>query len=153
MPDPKKQKVLSEDEREMIVRLRLNAVPVRQVAQQVGCNKDTVTKHFNAWLDETSAERRDAMERERSRVLTRLHLIANEARRQAVRVQATQPDDTMSRADLWTGEARFMHTERQAMRDLSTIAGYAAPQTFHLTGGVDLMSKEEAAAALAKLPD
>ena len=143
---PKPPRDLTEDQIDEIVRLRLNAVPVRQVAAEVGCNKDTVTKWFNRWLDETSVERRTQLDREQSRVITRLVSLADDARRQTVRVRA---DLTAEPAARWTAEARFMQAERSALRDLSTVAGFDAPKRIEMAAAVTMTEAE----ALAILGD
>jgi hypothetical protein len=144
-------KRMTADERDEIVRLRLNAVPVRAVAQQVGCNKDTVTSVFNAWLDETTDERREQLERERSRVITRLAAIADDARRKASDIGARRGSDDTSDADLWVAESRYMHAERQAWKDLATVAGLNAPTQIAMAGGFQMPTEAEAAAILAEL--
>ena len=106
---------LTEDQKDEIVRLRLNAVPVRTVAKQVGCNKDTVTKWFNRWLDATSDARREELERERSRVIARQVSLADDARRETVKARQSSEGDVAAR---WAAAVRFMQVERQTLSDL-----------------------------------
>ena len=137
---------LTEAKIDEIIRLRLEAMSVREVASTVGVNKDTVTKHFNRWLDKTSVERRDELERERSRVLTRFAALADDARRSVTRVRA---DWSVEPAARWTAETRFMQIERSALRDLSMVAGFEAPKRIEMAAAVT-MSEAEALKILAE---
>ena len=150
MPDPKKARRLTDDEREQIVRLRLNAIPVRKVAADVGTSKTTVTQVFHAWLDETTVERRESLERERSRVITRLERIADDARIGANAGIRDKSLDTVDRVNVLT---KYMQQERQAWAQLATVAGYNAPQRVEMSGGLTLPSDEEAARILAEIDE
>lgn len=141
----KQAKRLTLDEIDRIVELRLNRITYRQIAQEVGCDKDTVADHWHKWLDRTSDERREHLERKRSEVIERLDSVAANARRGALRARAELPADEAAKA-----EARFIAEERQALIGLSKVAGYDAPTRISTTF-VPEMSEEEAARILAEL--
>jgi len=121
---------------DQIIELKLEQVSVREIAAAVGCDKDTVSKYWHQWLDETAEERREHLERHRSEVIARLGSVARRARVEA----AGSPADRV----------RFLGEERQAWRALSTVAGFDAPTRIQLAT-FDTMTEEEAAAALDKL--
>jgi AraC-like DNA-binding protein len=123
-------------------------VTVRKVAAMVGCSKNSVTKQFNEWLDETTEERREGLERERSRVIARLTAIADDARRG---MAVARGDRTLEPADRVTAETKYMQQERQAWQQLSIVAGYNAPQRIEMSGGLTLPTDEEADKILAEL--
>jgi hypothetical protein len=138
------EKRLTPDEIDRIVELRLNRITYKAIASEVGCNIDTAVRHWNNWLDETSVERREQMERKRTEVIARLDSTAANARRGALRARSELPADEAAKA-----EARFLAEERQALIGLARVAGYDAP--IQVSGRVEL-SDEEAREVLRKLP-
>jgi len=130
------RKPLTEADTEQIVALKLEQVSVLDIAKIVGVNKNTVTKHWQDWLDQTTVERREQLERKRSEMIVRLGDVARRARTE----EAETPAD----------RARFLAEERQAWRALSTIAGFDAPTKVQLAS-FDAMTEEEARAGLDKL--
>lgn len=141
---PKLGQQCTPEQIEQIVELCLDRVPVREIASRVGCNKDTVTKHWHRWLDESTETRRAEMERKRSEVIARLDSTAAKARKGWV--QAGFMDDA---SDASKAQARFLAEERQALIGLARVAGYDAP--IQVSGRVEL-SDDEAREALRKLP-
>ena len=142
-------KRLDSEQVERIIELRLDCVPVRQVAEIVGCNKATVVSHWHKWLDETTEERRADLERKRSEVIERMASVAVAARRGAVRARVSRDMTPDERAKI---EARYLAEERQALTNLSRIAGFDAP-TKVVTSFTPEMSDEEASKILAELDD
>ena len=118
-------KRLTEAEIEQIVELKLNRVPTRQIATQVGCAPNTVTLHWHQWLRSTGDERREYLDRKQSEIIGRLDSVATLARHGAIRARGSARMDDADRA---RAEARYLAEERQALRALSTVAGFDAPQ-------------------------
>src|SRR6056297_3477693 len=143
-PGSKHAKRLTPDEVDRIVELRLNRITYRAIADQLGCDKDTVALHWHRWLDSSSEERRAELERKRTEVIERLDSTAANARRGALRARGELPPDEAAKA-----EARFLAEERQALIGLARVAGYDAP--ISISGRVE-MSDDDAREALRKLP-
>ena len=104
MAKPVQAKRITDDEIEEIVAACLDRVPYKETAAKFGCSKNTVMAHWHKWLDQTTEERREQMERKRSEVIARLDSTASRARRGAVdarvgyymvldRVQSAEPDE------------------------------------------------------------
>lgn len=140
----KQAKRMTPDEIDRIVELRLNRATYRQVAEVVGCDKDTAADHWHKWLDATSEDRRAQLERKRTEVIERLDSTAANARRAGIRARSELAPDEAAKA-----EARFLAEERQALIGLARVAGYDAP--IQIAGRVE-MSDEDAREALRKLP-
>ena len=80
---------LTPDEIDDIIELKLDRVPVRDICTRVGCAIETVLRHWNAWLDDASEERRTKLERHQTEIMVRLDHIAADARRGARRAQTS----------------------------------------------------------------
>lgn len=148
-------KRLSEEERDRIVELKLNRVPVKQIAADLGCSTNTVQRHWFNYLDETAGERREHLDRCRQEAIARLDSVATRARRSAIRAAA---GDVRVNADGTTTvvvapdlalERGMLRTEIRALVDLSRIAGYEAPKVLQLAPA-KVPSQEEALAVLAE---
>ena len=126
------------EETEEIVRMKLDGVPVRDIGEHVGVNKDTVTRVWRDWLDETRPERRAELEQQRTILIGRLWRLADRARAS----EAACTDADVARK--WAAE------ERQALRAVSTVCGFDAPIKLQ-TSTFEVRSEAEAAAALKKL--
>lgn len=139
---------LSEEQKDRIVELKLSQIPVRAIAAEIPCAVNTVTDHWRKWLDETAEDRREHLERHREQVVARLEHNAAEARRGAIRSRAAtgvDPDERLR------AEARFLAVERQALRQLSQVAGLDAPTRVQMS--FETMTEDEAARILAELDD
>lgn len=145
MPRSKRTQNMTEDEIERIVELKLDRVPVRQIAADVGCDKATVQLHWSRWVEDTRPERREPLEQKRAEVIARLDSVATMARRGAVRARTGGMDE----ADAARAEAKFLAEERQALRMLSQVAGYDAP--IRVQASFDTMTEAEAKAILDEL--
>jgi transposase-like protein len=145
----KHAKRVSEEDVERIVELRLNRATYVQIATEMGMAKNTVMDHWHKWLDRTTEERRAKLEQHRSEVIARLDSVATLARRGAIRARANRD---LEPAERTKAEARYLAEERQAMRELSRIAGFDAPTQIRTTF-VPEMSEAEADAILSALPD
>ena len=156
-------KRISPEEHQQIIDLKLDCVPVLKIAETVGCSTATVVDHWHKWLDETTEERRANLERKRSEVIGRLQSVASIARRGAVEARtsyrlildraddatAEEYDDIKSAlASSATAEARFLAEERQALKELSRIAGWDAPT--RIATSVEPLSDEAALAIIAE---
>jgi len=145
----KHAKRVTEEDIERIVELRLNRLSYAQIAAEMGMAKNTVMDHWHKWLDATTEQRRAELERHRSEVIARLDSVASLARRGAIRARANTDMDPTERT---RAEARYLAEERQAMRELSRIAGFDAPTQIRTTF-VPEMTEAEADAILSALPD
>jgi transposase-like protein len=127
-------KRLTPDERERIVELRLNRVPVRTVATEVGCQTKTVQAVWKRWLDETSAERSASLERTREELVQRHERIATDARLGYLR--ARRDNDRAA-------EVRYLAEERNALREIARLTGADAPvQVAHTHVTLDALDAE-----------
>ena len=131
-------KTLTEAERHDIVSMRLDRVPVRDIAATVGCNKNTVTAVWSDWLDETSDEHREPLERRRSEVIARLDHIAAQCCRGAI--EATDP----------AIKVKYLSEERRTLVALASVAGYDAP--IRVAPAFPTMTDEEARKIRDELP-
>ena len=133
---------LAPDEIDNIIELKLDSVPVRDICTQLGCAIETVQRHWTAWLDAASEERRTHLERQQTDTMMRLDHIAAEARRGAIRAE-----------DDWAAVARFMNVERRALMDMARIGGLLAPQQVTVGGGFQFPTEEEAKRILAEIDE
>jgi transposase-like protein len=143
MTTPRKR--LTPDEKDRIIELRLNRVPVRTVAEQISCQTKTVTETWKRWLRETAAERAAELEATREELIQRQDRIAADARIGVLR--ARRDNDTIS-------EARFLSEERAALREVARLTGADAPARIEHSGTVTVDTtpvKEELLARLARL--
>jgi len=136
-------KRLTQHQIDDIVERKLARETCRTIAAAVGCTPDTVTKHWHDWLDATSDERRDQLERKRSETIAHLDSIA--------RLTFAQGVEQMN-ADEIDKAAKLLNVSRLAVSDLARVAGHNAPQEFKVAGGIALPTEEDARALLAKLP-
>lgn len=136
------RKRLTPDERDAIIELKLNRVPVREIASKVGCQTRTVQLTWKAWLAETSAERNEQLESIREELIQRQDRIAAEARRGALRAKV---------ADDAAAEARYLAEERAALREVARLTGADAPTKVEHSGGVDLDTSDAKARLLERL--
>lgn len=137
-------KRITQAEIDEIVAACLDRVPYYKTAERLGCSKNTVMDHWHKWLDQSSEERREQLERKRTEVIERLDSSAAKARKGAVRARLLDDESEAAKA-----EARYLAEERQALIGLARVAGYDAP--ISISGRVE-MSDEQAREALAKLP-
>ena len=141
--DAAKRLTLAEVER--IVELRLTlAMSFRAIAADVGCDKNTVVRQWEKWLDESAADRNENRERYRADVLARMNTTATDARQNRARVRQSMDDpDQLAKA-----EARYMAEETKALVALAKVGGYEAPTQIGISH--QSMTESEAAAILAE---
>jgi acyl-CoA reductase-like NAD-dependent aldehyde dehydrogenase len=119
------RKRLTPDEKDRIVELKLDRVPVREIAQLVDCTVTTVQRTWHAWLDSTARERASKLERVRQELIQRQQRIAADARRGSARArQEGKAGD----------EQRFLAEERAALREIARLTGSDAPTKIEQTG-------------------
>lgn len=116
---------INEQEKERIIELRLNGVPVRSVAKQLDTTTRTVQRHWHKYLDQTAEERAGHLERIREELLQRQEQIATDARLGALRSRRNTDGP---------GEVRFLAEERAALREMERLTGAAAPTKTEVTG-------------------
>lgn len=121
---------LSPDQRDRIVEMRLDRVPVRTIAKEVGCTPRTVMLWWKKWLAEVSEERRAELEGARTEALARLDKVAEDARKGALRARSN--DDPAA-------EARFLNIEQQAIMSAAKLEGLDVQKVEH-SGAVGIMS-------------
>ena len=143
-PKGKAAKRLTPAEVEQIVALKLDMVPVVEIAKLVGVAKNTVTERWRQWLNETQDDRRANLELHRSEQIARLDSGAGLCRQLAVEARADPDLEPDERARI---VARYLTEERQARRALCTVAGFDAPVRVQAVV-FDTMSESEAQAIL-----
>lgn len=109
---PPQRKRLTPEEHDQIVRLKLERVPVRQIAANIGCNPLTVTKTWNRYLASRSAERRADLEMAFEDTIARLEKNATDARRGYTRAV---------RDEAHSDATRYLNAERQALVELAKL--------------------------------
>lgn len=119
------RKRLTPDERDRIVELKLNRVPVRAIAEQVGCATKTVQDTWQRWLEETADERAGRLESTREELIQRNERIATDARLGVMR--SRRDSDT-------SAEVRFLAEERAALREIARLTGSDAPARVEHSG-------------------
>jgi transposase-like protein len=119
------RKRLTPEERDRIIELKLNRVPVRTIAEQVGCQPKTVQATWTRWLAETAAERAESLEAVREEMIQRQQRVSTDARVGAIRAR---------NADDFSAEARFLAEDRQALREIARLQGLDGAQRVELTG-------------------
>jgi transposase-like protein len=119
------RKRLTPEERDRIIELKLDRVPVREIAELVDCTVTTVQRAWHQWLDSTAKERASHLERVRQELIQRHQRIAGDARKGATR----------ARLDGKAGdETRFLAEERAALREIARLTGSDAPAKIEHTG-------------------
>jgi hypothetical protein len=136
-PAGDKPKRLTADQIERIVELAILGHPYRVIADDVGCNIDTVARRWHEWQDATLEGRRDNLERHRTTVIERLEMVSTRS------LQAADNDTVSGSAD----HARMLNVARGALSDLSRVAGFDAPKRVEMTAAVQ-MTEAEAQAIL-----
>lgn len=142
----KRTSEITEEQHERIVELRLNRIPVRTVAEQVGVAPNTVTAHWRKYLNELTAERTERLSEKQSEVIARLDDVARMHRQGALRARSDERLDPVERQ---RAEARHLAGERQALKDMAGVAGYNAPIRVATTIGHE-MTEAEAERILAE---
>ena len=118
-------KRLTPDEKEAIVELRLNRVPVRRVAEQVACTTQTVVRVWKQWLSESAAERAAALEETREELIQRHQRAAKDAREGVLRSQ---------RASDCAAEVRYLAAEAASLKEIARLTGSDAPAKIEHSG-------------------
>lgn len=119
------RKRLTPEEKDRIIELKLDRVPVREIAELVDCTVTSVQRTWHQWLDSTAKERASKLERVRQELIQRQQRIAADARRGASR----------ARVDGKAGdETRFLAEERAALREIARLTGSDAPTKIEQTG-------------------
>lgn len=119
------RKRLTPDERDRIIELKLDRVPVRDIAELVGCTVTTVQRTWHGWLSETAEERAEALAKTREELVQRQERIAIDARRGAARAKA---------AGKAGDEVKFLAEERAALREIARLTGSDAPTKIEQSG-------------------
>lgn len=107
-----KRKRLSPDEQDKIVELKLQRVPVRQIATQVGCATLTVQRTWKTYLAERVRERNEDTAETMEVILAQLDQNATDARRG---FQRALRDRDMPLA------TRYLEVERRALSELAKL--------------------------------
>ena len=156
---------LTQEQGELLIQMKLDGYTFKEIEAAVPCHRDTVNARWKKWLAETTEERRAELEDQRSAVIGRLHRVSQRAIRSAsgvadARVQAVSRMDDISDDDdakylsemirsSVADEAKMLTVARQALSDLSRVAGFDAPKQIQMSAAVS-MSEAEADAILAE---
>jgi transposase-like protein len=119
------RKRLTPDERERIVELKLNRVPVRKIAEEVGTTTTSVQRVWNSYITATAAERSSRLSETREELVQRHERIATDARYGAMRAR---------RDGNAVAEARYLGEERAALREVARLTGADAPTKIESDG-------------------
>lgn len=112
------------EEVEQIIEMKLvRRMSYREIAAEIGRDKDTVARHWNSYLEERAAEFAEELEPYRAELLLRLNTIADEARRR--RLAAENDSDRI----------RYMAEERHAIAQIAKLLGLEQLSLNH-SGGV-----------------
>lgn len=103
---------LTPDQIEEIVELKLQRVPVRKIAEQVGTSPQTVQKRWKQYLRQRADERRDDLEAQMEEALARLEKNATDARRGFLR--ATREGEERD-------AAAYLAQERAALVEIAKL--------------------------------
>jgi transposase-like protein len=144
-PNPRKR--LTPEERDRIIEMRLDRVPVRAIAVDVKTTTRTVQETWKRWLRETAEERRAALEESRTEAVARLDRIATDARLGALRARRDGDDAAV---------ARYLDTEQRAIVAAAKLEGLDLPTRVEHTGAdggpIELVDpKAELVARLTRL--
>jgi transposase-like protein len=144
-PTPRKR--LTPDERDRIIEMRLDRVPVRTIAAEIKTTTRTVQETWKRWLRETAEERRAVLDESRAEAIARLDRIATDARLGALRARRDGDDSAV---------ARYLDTEQRALVAGAKLEGLDMPTRIEHTGAdggpIEVMDpKAELLARLARL--
>lgn len=138
MANPRPGNRLTPEQKERICELRLDAVPVREVAATVGVAPNTVTKVFRDFLRERAEADPRGLEERRQRYIAELERQADHAAR-AVAAQLRESKGTPA--------ALLMGERRQAIAQAAKLAGLDQPTKVEVSGSLmldlSLLSDEE----------
>lgn len=135
------RKSLTPDERERIVELRLQRVPVRAVAKDVGTTTTTVTRVWQKYLEERTTARKQDMDRQLSEVLARHEQIAIDARKLYLR---SLKEGNLSQANAFLGQ------ERGALTELARLGGLD-PTRIEMSGALNVQVERAQAATFVQV--
>ena len=116
---------LTEEEEERIVELRLERVPVRSVAQEIGCQPNTVTECMKRYHKTRAAELGSTLDEVRAELVDRQTRIAIAAR------QGAQPARKFNDATAQQGD---LTQERASLKEIARLMGIEAAPVVHLAG-------------------
>lgn len=119
---------LALSERQEIVELKLQGVPVRKIAAQLSCSPTTVTGTWRAYLEEHPETLTLNLEAERLEALSRLERIADDAH---------AAYETALRSDELSAARAFLSEERNAILSKAKIAGFDTVNV-NVSGGIDV---------------
>lgn len=119
------RKRITPDERDRIIEMKLDRVPVRSIAATVDTSPRTVQETWKKWLRDTAAERAAALEESRAEAVARLDRIATDARLGAIRARKDGDDAAV---------ARYLDTEQRALVAAAKLEGLDLPTRVEHTG-------------------
>jgi|TARA_R110002020_G_scaffold459613_1_gene677687 transposase-like protein len=116
---------LTEEEEERIVELRLERVPVRAVAQEIGCQPNTVTECMRRYHKTRAAELGSTLDEVRAELVDRQTRIAIDARQGAQ--QARKFNDTAA-------HNAYLSQERATLKEIAHLLGLEAAPMIQMVG-------------------
>ena len=116
---------LTEEEEERIVELRMERVPVRTVAQEIGCQPNTITACMKRYHKSRAAELSNNLDELRAELVDRQTKIAVDARQGAQ--QARKFNDTAA-------HRAYLAEERATLKEIARLAGLEAVPLLQLVG-------------------
>lgn len=109
---------LSPADRDRIIDLRLNRVPIRAICAEMDLPTPTVADVWQEWLEESAAKRSESVATVRAEAIARLERIATDARIGAASAR---------KAGLASIAARCLGIERAAVMDAAKLDGFTEP--------------------------
>jgi len=132
------QKRLTPAEHDRIIELRLQHMSYNRIAAEVGVSTRTAWKVYNKWLDETSEERKQYLERVQEAGIQNLLRIARDVYEVAEEARL---------GERWNSYAMLKAEERQAIQAVMKLAGADQPTRIEHSGSVHIdlttMTEEE----------
>ena len=116
---------LTDEEEERIVELRLERVPVRTVAQEIGCQPNTVTECMRRYHKTRAAELSSTLDEVRAELVDRQTRIAIDARQGAQ--QARKYNDV-------SGHVRYLAEERATLKEIGYLLGLQTTPALQISG-------------------
>ena len=116
---------LTEEEEERIVELRMERVPVRTVAQEIGCQTNTITACMRRYHKSRAAELSTSLDEFRAELIDRQVKIATDCRQGAQ--QARKFNDAAAHRG-------YLAEERATLKEIARLLGLEAAPLLQLVG-------------------
>lgn len=130
-------KRLNPDELARLIELKLDRVPVLEIASELGCSTATVQTRWNEWRAKRTAEMDEDNKSAHALQLDRLDRVAAHARsghRMALAMVGHTEDGEEYPAPDLAAAGRFLAEERQALKEYARLAGMDHARKLEVSG-------------------